>query len=434
MKITLIKPELTKYLPKVKHLTLGALVVDIFKRSLDLDESSCSLLKEEDGLSRRFAPQLSRLFREEFVPVHNIRKHVEQLDGFIQHEISLLKGTPRIQLEDWMFKCFVGSLGKLLWGGHDGPFGDPAFVSHLRKFLLNIQRLNNPVKCMVGKDLLESRRSVRQGLDNFSFDDYVEKCAEKGTGQPVEESFLSRIRSLCLMHGASADGWTDHQLLLIFGLVPNVMAASTWMIHHLLADPELMTIVRGELDDFVRSSSGGIDLAKGPEACPHLYALWYEVLRFHGGFTIGRYVHEDSTLAGEYLLKKGTFLLAPLRPHHFDPEIWGSDVDEFRHERFLTSEGALDYGPTKNLRVYGLFGSLCPGRFLAVHFAVVGIIRILLAFDITPVAMPHVAPDECKDTLVGLVTPAWDVEVDLQRRRSNHEPIRIIYDNIRQGT
>jgi cytochrome P450 len=212
------------------------------------------------------------------------------------------------------------------------------------------------------------------------------------------------------------------------------MAASTWMIHHLLADPALMAQVMGELDEFIHSSGGAIDLAKGPEACPHLYALWYEVLRFHGGFTIGRYVHEDTTLAGEYLLKKGSFLLAPLRPHHFDREIWGPDVDIFDPGRFLTEEGALDYGPTKHLRVYGLFGSLCPGRFLAVHFAVVGIIRILLAFDISPVKQPHVAPDECKDTLVGLVTPAWDVEVDLGRPTTDHGAVRIIYDNIGQSS
>lgn len=287
---------------------------------------------------------------------------------------------------------------------------------------------------MIGKDLLESRRSVRKGLDGFSFDDYAEKCTGRSDAEPVDVSFLGRIRSLCLRHGASADGWTDHQLLLIFGLVPNVMAASTWMIHHLLADPALMAQVRGELDEFIRNSGGAIDLAKGPEACPHLYALWYEVLRFHGGFTIGRYVHEDTTLAGEYLLKKGSFLLAPLRPHHFDREIWGPDVDRFDPGRFLTEEGALDYGPTKNLRVYGLFGSLCPGRFLAVHFAVVGIVRILLAFDISPVKQPHVAPDECKDTLVGLVTPAWDVEVDLGRPRTDHEAVRIIYDNIGQSS
>jgi hypothetical protein len=132
MKISLIKPDLTKSLPKVRHLTLGPLVVEIFKRSLDLDESSCLLLKEEDELSRQFSPQLSRLFREEFVPVTNIRKHVEQLDGFIQYELALIKDANCIQIEDWMFKCFVGALGKMLWGGHDGPFGDAAFVRHLR--------------------------------------------------------------------------------------------------------------------------------------------------------------------------------------------------------------------------------------------------------------------------------------------------------------
>jgi hypothetical protein len=44
---------------------------------------------------------------------------------------------------------------------------------------------------------------------------------------------------------------TDYQLLLIAGLDPNVMAASTWMFHHHLADPQLMLKVRDELDKFV---------------------------------------------------------------------------------------------------------------------------------------------------------------------------------------
>jgi cytochrome P450 len=285
---------------------------------------------------------------------------------------------------------------------------------------------------MIGEDLLESRRFVRQRLDGFSFDDFAERCAGQSNESRVEDSFLGRVRSLCLKHGASADGWTDHQLLLIFGLVPNVMAASTWMMHHLLADTALLAKVRSELDAWIRASDGAINLAQGHEACPHLYAVWYEVLRFHGGFTIGRYVHEDTTLAGQYLLKKGSFLLAPLRPHHFDQRVWGPDVDEFRPGRFLTAGGKLDYGPTKHLRVYGLFGSLCPGRFLAVHFAIVGIIRLLLAFDITAIKEPHVPPDECKDTLVGLVTPAWDVEVALERREE--ENITIIFDDLGQGT
>jgi len=300
-----------------------------------------------------------------------------------------------------------------------------------REFLLNIQRLSNPARFMIGEDLLESRRFVRSRLDGFSFDDYAQKCTGTSSGSRVDDSFLGRVRALCLQHGASADGWTDHQLLLIFGLVPNVMAASTWMVHHLLADKDLMEVVHSELREWTSSSNGAINLAKGPEACPHLYAVWYEVLRFHGGFTIGRYVHQDTTLAGQYLLKKGSFLLAPLRPHHFDREVWGPDVDLFRPERFLTEDGRLDYAPTKNLRVYGLFGSLCPGRFLAVHFAVVGIIRLLLAFDITPLKEPHTPPEECKDTLVGLVTPAWDIEVALDRREN--EDIHVIFDDLGQG-
>jgi hypothetical protein len=37
-----------------------------------------------------------------------------------------------IFLEDWIFKTLVGALGKSLWGGDSGPFGDPEFLTHLR--------------------------------------------------------------------------------------------------------------------------------------------------------------------------------------------------------------------------------------------------------------------------------------------------------------
>jgi hypothetical protein len=38
----------------------------------------------------------------------------------------------KIHIEDWIFKTLVGALGKSLWGGDNGPFGDPEFVAHLR--------------------------------------------------------------------------------------------------------------------------------------------------------------------------------------------------------------------------------------------------------------------------------------------------------------
>jgi hypothetical protein len=294
---------------------------------------------------------------------------------------------------------------------------------------MNMKQLNAPANFMIDAKLLASRRFVRERLEQFSFEEYAEKCVG-GSTKAIAQSFLGRVRALCLTHGAAAEGWTDYQLLLIAGLGPNVMAASTWMFHHLLAYPLLMAKVRNELDKFVKKSEGSIDVADMSESCPLLLATWYEVLRFHGGFSLGRYVHEDTTL-GKYLLKKGSYALAPLRPHHFDRQSWGSTVDEFLPGRFLKEDGSLDEIQRRNLRVYGVFGTLCPGRYLAVHMAMALTVRLLLSFDMTPLNGSHTPPDESKDTVAGLATAAWDVEVAMRKRDNAYGGVKIRFKSTR---
>jgi hypothetical protein len=297
---------------------------------------------------------------------------------------------------------------------------------------MNMKRLNAPFDFMIDKKLLTSRRFVRERLEQFSFEEYAEKCVG-GSNEAVEESFLGGVRALCLTHGAAAEGWTDYQLLLIAGLGPNVMAASTWMFHHLLADLELLLKVRIELDEFVEESEGSIDVADMSKSCPLLMATWYEVLRVHGGFSLGRYVHKDTTLAGKYLLKKGSYALAPLRPHHLDRQTWGPAADVFLPGRFLKEDGTLDELQRRKLRVYGVFGTLCPGRHLAVHMAMALTVRLLLAFDMTPLNGSYTLPYESKDTVAGLATPAFDVEVAMRKRDNARDDVKIRFKNSRQA-
>jgi hypothetical protein len=299
--------------------------------------------------------------------------------------------------------------------------------------LMNVKYLNAPFDFMIDNKLLRSRRFVRERLGQFSFEVFAEKSAEgRASTESAEESFLGRVRALCLAHGAAAEGWTDYQLLLIAGLGPNVMAASTWMFHHLLAEPELMAKVRTELDEFVKASEGSIDVSEMSEACPLLLATWYEVLRFHGGFSLGRYVHEDTVLSSKYLLQRGSYVLAPLRPHHFDSKSWGASAKEFLPGRFLREDGSLDEIQRRKLRVYGVFGTLCPGRYLAVNMAMVLIVRLLLAFDMTPLNGLHTLPHESRDTVAGLATPAFDAEVVTRRRINAPDGVRIGFKSNRQ--
>ena len=309
---------------------------------------------------------------------------------------------------------------------------EPADNNWNSTFLMNMKRLNAPFNFMIDEKLLTARRFVRERLEEFSFEDYAEKCAG-GSTDAVKETFLGRVRELCLTYGAATEGWTDYQLLLIAGLGPNVMAASTWMFHHLLADPALLTKVRSELDEFVKQSKGSIDVANMSEACPQVLATWYEVLRTHGGFSLGRYVHEDTTLHGKYLLKKGTYTLAPLRPHHQDRQIWGPVADQFLPGRFLKEDGSLDELQRRKLRVYGVFGTLCPGRYLAVHMAMELTVRLLLAFDMTPLNGSHTPPPESKDTIAGLATPALDVEVVMRKLENAPKGLEISFKSNRQA-
>ncbi|KAI0127225.1 cytochrome P450 [Xylariales sp. AK1849] len=413
VKITLIQPKFTRYLPKVKHMSLNPLVLEMLRQSLGLGKFSSSLLKEEDHMSRQFGPHASRMFREEFIPNMRLRSYVKQIDKSIRLEIQQMP-TQDVNVEDWVFKCLVGALGKSIWGGRKGPFHDQGFLSHLRAFLLNTRALNNPATLFVDKKLLESRRIVRERLEQFTFEEYSQR--ESDDFAQDEEGFLDRIRALCLRYEAPAEGWTDYQLLLIAGIGPNITSATTWLMYHVLDDPDRLRAVRDEIDEYVKSSNGSLDLADIPRECPLLHAIWTEVLRFHGTFTLGRYVHEDTILADDYPLQKGSYALAPLKPHHYSQEIWGEDAHTFDPRRFL-KHGRFDEEARKKLRVFGLFGTICPGRFLAGNMAVALTIRLLSTFDVEPVNGKFVLPQERKDSVIGLATPDRDVLVNLVRRK-----------------
>ncbi|KAK1964687.1 cytochrome P450 [Colletotrichum sublineola] len=415
--VYLVKPELTAQLPRIRGLGLGPLALQIFGRSLNLSRDSRRLLAEADPQSREFGPKLSRAFRGEFMPIHKLRLHLAEMDGHIQNDILLLRDGGSILLENWVFNCLTASIGKLFWAGNTGPFGEADFICHLRYiphslFLCNIPALNNPFTFMFNKKALKAREFVR------------ERLRVSGTGSRTEPAnttdFLSRVRKLCESHGAGPDTWTDHQLLLISGLGPNLTAAVTWMLSHLLeGDGRLAAIVREEAESFVDKSEGRIDLCHVSEECPLLQATWYEVLRFYGTFTLGRHIRDDggAVVAGGHLLKRGAFVLAPLRLHHFDRAVWGEDAEVFDPRRFLDASGRVDEGRARRLRTFGVFGPLCPGRFVAVHVAMAFVVRLLVEFEIRPVKRPHVVPKGRKDD-VGLATPTSNTEVVIMRREN----------------
>lgn len=93
VKVSLTQPELARFLPKVKHLSLNPLVLDMMRQSLGLGQFSSALLQERDPVSRQFGPHASRVFRDEFIPNVRLRNYVESLDESMRVEMYVSRHT-----------------------------------------------------------------------------------------------------------------------------------------------------------------------------------------------------------------------------------------------------------------------------------------------------------------------------------------------------
>jgi hypothetical protein len=60
-------------------------------------------------------------------------------------------------------------------------------------------------------------------------------------------------------------------------------------------------------------------------------------------------------------------------------------------------------------------------------------VRLLLAFDMTPLNGSHTPPPESKDTIAGLATPALDVEVVMRKLENAPEGLEITFKSSRQA-
>lgn len=90
-------------------------------------------------------------------------------------------------------------------------------------------------------------------------------------------------------------------------------------------------------------------------------------------------------LDNKYLLKKGGLVMMSARSQHSNPTIWGPDVDQFNHTRFLHPRSAT--GGKQRAAAFRGFGggvTLCPGRHFATSEILLLATSLLLRFDMKP--------------------------------------------------
>ena len=170
----------------------------------------------------------------------------------------------------------------------------------------------------------------------------------------------------------------------------NAYKLAFWITTHLLHDHSLLTEVRKEIAPCFSVSSDNPHLSKLTslsslfESTPILSSVYNEGLRMYNAPMGARTVTAPCTLpsAPAIILQPGKKLLMPYRQLHFDPNMWGPDIDHFEPKRFLGPSGEKLRSANPNFRPFGGGSTYCPGRFLAWREIALFVACLVTRFDI----------------------------------------------------
>ncbi len=198
----------------------------------------------------------------------------------------------------------------------------------------------------------------------------------------------------------------------------NTRKAAFWLLSYLLHRPALIDAIRTETASAFPTADGTtIDLTRLRDGhCPLLDDLWNETIRLSAYSASVRFITRDTIIGGK-VLRRGARLMIPYRQLHFDEDVFGPGVDEFRPERFAEKPSLLR---SDNWRPFGGGTTMCPGRHVAKRAVMLFVAMLLREFDVEMVGGPQTpVPDaEQGKPVLGImsVKEGQDLMVRLTRR------------------
>ena len=261
----------------------------------------------------------------------------------------------------------------------------------------------------------QGRQTISKAFINY----FNNKAQESGSAFTKDRFTVSR------KHGCSVEDIAKFECGESIAALVNTIPAVFWMIYHIYSTPIILEELRQELTKIVvgmteknGSTVRKVDVAQIKTSCPILISTFQEVLRHRAMGTSVRQVMEDTMLDGKYLLKKDGMVQMPSRVVHTDPEVWGPDVAEFNHRRFLKEKESAKRGKDGRrfnpaaLLAFGGGHTLCPGRHFATTEIMVAVIMFLLRYEVRPTSGTWTAPP-CINTNIAatIMEPDFDIPV-----------------------
>ena len=210
-----------------------------------------------------------------------------------------------------------------------------------------------------------------------------------------------------------------------FSIITNSAPTAFWLLYHIFSDPAALADCRRELAPLVHEKDGvcEMDVDAVRTACPTLHSAFHEVMRYYGVAQSIRAVLEDHRLDENTLLRKGSMVMMPAKVQHFDPAVWGADVNRFDYKRFMksASDGAgsgFDSKTSSRGAFRGFGGGLhmCPGRHFAMNEILSLAALLILRFDMVPAGdgkWPVIQTDTLSSKGSAIIMPDNDLDVVL---------------------
>ncbi|CAG8978592.1 hypothetical protein HYALB_00011742 [Hymenoscyphus albidus] len=168
-----------------------------------------------------------------------------------------------------------------------------------------------------------------------------------------------------------------------------------WVLSYILFGPQLHATIK-EVSPAVAAGMVGLDSRL--ESCPHLIALYQEVLR---------------VTTSSVTVRAKAF--APTRQLHFDSLIFGDHSEDFDAGRFLRNKELSKSG---SFRPFGGGITHCPGRWLAMKEILVCVALVLTRFEVDLVSGQDFPKIDTKMLALGVLPPVKgeDVLVTLRKK------------------
>ena len=168
-----------------------------------------------------------------------------------------------------------------------------------------------------------------------------------------------------------------------------------------MCDQDLFNLLRLEIDE-ATNDDGSINDGSLYSNCPHLQAVYSEVLRIYNNLSVIRQAEKDFVLGGKRI-RRGSALLGPFRQFHLEENAFGPDAKSFNPGRFIKNKSLY------RSRSYAPFGgghTYCPGRQFAQREIFLFIANVFRRYDLA------FAPVDGKsDTVSKITVPAIDRSV-----------------------